>query len=483
MSNKIENNNQNGWDLDDDNEWDDWGDAEDNLDEETTQTNTAKESTTAENNNKAVIKEKPTENNNVTSEKNTEEQHLQQSQQPIANRQHEQQSSGWGSLFGGVVSSVLSTATELTTTVSHGLDKVIGVPDPVELARINALEEAKIKSQQHDEEMTANKETEQYLTANSTAQVFGLGLVNNVTSLGSKVINTGLDTLEGIGKKTMNILQENDPLLKNKIKKLGLEQDKPNLSEILKEAKKESEQLEQSLKELSIEKSKAQLRFEVLFENNCGLVHLEALEILSKESQLKIQALKDSVSGKALEELLETINEVKELMELEDLDGEPEKDDYDEKELKDNLKQAIEDTELQIQFDEITNLWVSCCSWLNSEDSKDVDAQSSFAKGITSLAETCALEMLKLHKIAELLLVKEHHSTANEVDGIVQLCKQFNMHLQAVANRFAAHLSLHPEQNEAKTHINTLFAEMLQARQQIEKAFHLFLPILQIGAV
>lgn len=99
------------------------------------------------------------------------------------------------------------------------------------------------------------------------------------------------------------------------------------------------------------------------------------------------------------------------------------------------------------------------------------------------MAETCALEMLKLHKIAELLLVKEHHSTANEVDGIVQLCTQFNLHLQTVANRFAAYLTKHPQQDEAKSYINTLFAEMLQARQQIEKAFNLFLPIIQIGAV
>lgn len=119
-----------------------------------------------------------------------------------------------------------------------------------------------------------------------------------------------------------------------------------------------------------------------------------------------------------------------------------------------------------------------------AEETKNLDIDAIFAKGITSLAETCAYEMLKLHKIAELLLVKAQHSTANEVDGIVQLCKQFNMHLQTVANRFAGHLSKQPEQNnEAKSHINTLFAEMVQARQQIEKAFNLFIPILQIGAV
>ncbi|XP_037818970.1 protein FAM114A2 [Lucilia sericata] len=485
MSSKLEDNNQNGWDLDDDNDWDDWGDAEDTVAEEDTQTKAAvtaaavNNTTKAENNN-SILKTKAettnsSENNNSTRVTATAapQQQVQQSRQ--------QQSSGWGSLFGGVVSSVLSTANELTSTVSHGLDKVIGVPDPAELARINAIEEAKAKTQEQLQQHLP--EEERSLTPTNAAPVFGLGLVNNVTSLGSKVLNTGLDTLEGIGKKTMNILQENDPLLKNKIKKLGLEQDKPNLSEVLKEAKKENEQLEQSLKELSLEKSKALLRFEVLFENNCGLVHLEALEILSKESQLKIQALKESVSGKALEELLETINEVKELMELEDLEGEAENEDYDQEELNNNLKQAIEDIELKIQFEEITNLWSSCCSWLAADDTQELDSQAVFAKGITSLAETCALEMLKLHKIAELLLVKEHHSTANEVDGIVQLCKQFVMHLQTLANRFASQLSQHSEKEEAKSHINTLFAEMLQARQQIEKAFQLFLPILQIGAV
>lgn len=107
------------------------------------------------------------------------------------------------------------------------------------------------------------------------------------------------------------------------------------------------------MRELNIEKVKAQLRFEVLFENHCGLVHLEALEILSKESELKIKTLKDSVSGKALEELLETLNEVKELMEMEDLECDPEGEEYDGEELNEKLNQAIEDAELQINFSEI----------------------------------------------------------------------------------------------------------------------------------
>ncbi|XP_075146040.1 protein FAM114A2 [Haematobia irritans] len=471
--------NQNDWDLDDDS-WDDWGDAEDGGTVDSP-TPTIQQSKTAipENNNKLKYEAERQCNNNPK---------IENQEAPVKTSANSGAGGGWGSLFGGVMSSVLNTANELTTTVTHGLDKVIGVPDPEEMARINALHESRRKAQEDQEKHSKpdNEERdndERSLTPTKNAPVFGLSLVNNVTSLGSKVLNSGLDTLEGIGKKTMTILQENDPMIKTKIKKLGLEKEKVNLTEILKEAKKETEQLEQSMRELNIEKVKAQLRFEVLFENNCGLVHLEALEILSKESHLKIQTLKDSVSGKALEDLMETLNEVKELMDLEDLEDEPESEDYDGDELDEKFKQAIEDAELQINFEEVVSLWSTSLEWFNSEESKDPEVQPIFAKAMTTLAETCALEILKLHKIAELLLIKDHHSTANEVDAIVQLCKQFNIHLQVVANRFAGHLTNHQQQDEAKSHVSTIFAEMLQARQQIEKAFKLFLPILQIGAV
>jgi len=91
--------------------------------------------------------------------------------------------------------------------------------------------------------------------------------------------------------------------------------------------------------------------------------------------------------------------------------------------------------------------------------------------------------MCKLHKIAELLLVKPHHSTANEVDGVVNLCQQFNGHIQGLSHRFAAVLSDKPEPEEAKARVSTFFSEMLSAVQFIEKAYKLFTPILQMGAV
>ncbi|XP_017473535.1 PREDICTED: protein FAM114A2 isoform X1 [Rhagoletis zephyria] len=501
---------KNDWEQDDeDDNWDDWGDAEDNFDDAQAanfpQPKSKNETLSPTNNNistrasESVEKVEPIKQDiNSNSGVSTGPIRQQTSNTTVSQKS----TAGWGGLFGGVVSSVFSTASEglgnITSTVSQGLNQVIGVPDPEELARMQAVEVANKKDDSESNQIVYNTSKQQVISSRQTQNVqqdeaspaFGLSIVSGVTTLGTKVLNTGLDTLEGIGKKTMHILQENDPLLMNKRKMLGLETERPNLSQVLKEAKKDADQLESTLKELKLEKSREMLRFDLLFENHCGLVHLEALEILSQESTFKLQKLQDAVSGNALTDLQETITEVKELMELEDLEGESDGN-YDAKELNFRLMATLEDVELQINFDDITNNWAKALDWLNvtAADAPQDPVQETFAKGITMLAETCALQMCKLHKIAELLLVKDHHSTANEVDCIVQLCKQFNAHLNGLTNRFATALTAfkldsQPVQEDVlKSHVSTLFAEMLVATQHIEKAFNLFLPILQMGAV
>lgn len=240
---------KNDWDQNDDDNWDDWGDAEDNFedppDSKLLEDNDAKGKINVENNNSLHTTTKTAEetaqdfNKNkgiLTDVRKTENTITTTMQKPT---------SGWGGLFGGVVSSVLSTATEglgnITSTVSQGLNQVIGVPDPEELARMQAAETTKLQSElkkpsgvDKNDEQKGIKDNQQHRVQEQQGgtPVFGLNIVSGVTTIGTKVLNTGLDTLEGIGKKTMNILQENDPLLMNKRKLLGLEHDKPNLSEV-----------------------------------------------------------------------------------------------------------------------------------------------------------------------------------------------------------------------------------------------------------
>lgn len=120
--------------------------------------------------------------------------------------------------------------------------------------------------------------------------------------------------------------------------------------------------------------------------------------------------------------------------------------------------------------------------WLE-QDPEEISLESKevFSRGLHCLSEVCALEVGRLHKISELLLVKSHHRTASEVFGVVQLCQLFIELLQIIADSFATRLNVN-EGNETKSLISNLFAEMIQARQQIEKALQLFLPILQLGA-
>lgn len=120
--------------------------------------------------------------------------------------------------------------------------------------------------------------------------------------------------------------------------------------------------------------------------------------------------------------------------------------------------------------------------WLEQEPTEPLlESKEVFSRGLHCISEICALEVGRLHKISELLLVKIHHRTASEVFGVVQLCQLFIELLQITADGFASKLNLYEDDN-TKSLISNLFAEMIQARQQIEKALQLFLPILQLGA-
>jgi hypothetical protein len=82
---------------------------------------------------------------------------------------------------------------------------------------------------QHEEEQKCETES---------SGLFGFGhLMSGVSSItrlvettGNKVLTGGLDTLETIGRKTMEVLQEGDPGLK---KKRALFADRPVLSQVL----------------------------------------------------------------------------------------------------------------------------------------------------------------------------------------------------------------------------------------------------------
>lgn len=400
------------------------------------------------------------------------------------------QSGGWGwNSWGGGISSFLSTATEsvatLTSHVSHGLSTVIesgmGVPDPAEMARQDHGEERRKRESDPDIPSSDRSPTEASNKSSSGLNSF----VSGVTQISSKVITGGLDTLEGIGKKTMNILQENDPGLLNKRKLLGLDGgDRPVLSHMLREAKVKSEEKERNMKQLQKSLYKRQLHFETLFDDYCGLVHLEALEMLSKQSTLKLESLMAPLSGKALKELQETMTEVRELCELPD-EGDEADGTHAAEELQTRLAAAFEDLETKVDLQELVDVWQKDIRFLETDNPRS--AQELYDRALRSLAQTTAIAVNKMHKLAELLLVQEHHSTVNEADSLVQLTGVLCWHLGGIAARFGSTLSdetlfVIADDEDVNGLITSIFLEGTNSTSYIQNAFQLFLPVLQLGA-
>jgi len=201
--------------------------------------------------------------------------------------------------------------------------------------------------------------------------------------------------------------------------------------------------------------------------------------MLSKQCDIKLQSLMSPLSGKALEEMKDTLKEVKELCELDEAESEENDEPYTSESLKNDLKIATQDFGIATDFSELIQCWRRNLAYLseNVEDPHDV-----FEKGLRCLAETCALQMNKMHKIAELLIIHEPHSTANEADSLVQITNIFSRHLKGIANKFCGKLNTFEQTEEVNASITNIFLEVYNSTSYVQSAFKLFIPILQVGA-
>ncbi|XP_030758276.1 protein FAM114A2 [Sitophilus oryzae] len=394
-------------------------------------------------------------------------------------REHEQDDhaqSSWGGWSNWGVSSILNTATQsvstITNHVSQGLSSVlegsIGIPDPEEMARINAIK---------------NNNTEAQVTEN----LFGLeNLVSGVSHLtkfvestGTKVITGSLDTLEAIGKKTVEVLQEGDPGLKKKRALFKLESGKPNLSQILREAKEKSEEESKYHKDNDIKRTK---NYESLFDDYQGLVHLEALEMLSKVCTIKLHNSKTALSSTELKDMQETLEQVKELCEL------PEEDDEDKitiVEARDAIENAIKEINIPISYSKLFGICEEANSWLGNVNFTLINDVELHQQAIETLAQLTAAAVEQFHKTGELLMVKEHRSTADEADSLVHITVTLKSLILVEASKFTDKLRSFQEISkcQANEYITNIFYEAANSGTYIQTAFQLLIPVLQVGAI
>ncbi|KAI5244311.1 hypothetical protein MUG91_G19n126 [Manis pentadactyla] len=141
-----------------------------------------------------------------------------------------------------------------------------------------------------------------------------------VQSTGKSVISGGLDALESTGKKTMDVTAEGDPGFK---RTEGLMNRNSTLSQALREAKEKEELWTSS--EMTMETDK-KTHYGLLFDEFQGLSHLEALEMLSQESEIKVKSILNSLSGEELENLKLELEQLQEAFSLEEFFEEEEEE-------------------------------------------------------------------------------------------------------------------------------------------------------------
>lgn len=399
---------------------------------------------------------------------------------------------GWG-YWGNWGKSIISTATATVATVGQGFTQVIekaetslGIPSPTELSA-QVQEEQK---QQADPGAEADGTSGEASSPVSGAMGMLSSLSSVVQNTGKTVITGGLDALEFIGKKTMDVIAEGDPGFK---KTKGLIHRNATLSQVLREAK-EREQL-QTADASSDADSKLVAHYGMLFDQYQGLSHLEALEILSRESESKVKSVLTTLSGDELADLKAELEQIKEAFSLVEFDDEDveEKKDEDGSEFEKELSDALEGLSISATADKLTKACKSTCSQITainkpesqeeSEQSKLTSVEEVHAAAIQSLAELTARSIELFHKLAEMVLFSNGSTTPQVLSQLtIILCKEISL----LSKKFTSCLTTASGSEKGEVLnplITAVFLEASNSASYVQDAFQLLMPILEISHI
>lgn len=375
----------------------------------------------------------------------------------------------WG-LGGWGVGSLLDTATAVTRGLSTVLETGLGVPDPETLAAASKSEGVAV-------EREATDDPSWFPNFGITSLVAGVQRTK-VQTIGAQVISGGLDTLENIGKKTMQVLQEGDPGLKKK-RALLLGNDKPVLSRVLREAKEKAEKEDKVLAE---KETRRYCRFETLFDDFQGLVHLEALEMLSRLCEYKLEQLRAGCTDQEKRDLEGILEQVKELCDIQESDLSPNFSDVTR--LKIVLAEAAEPLANEISTARIVEIHQEAIEWLAKYEKENGARKVIYRKAMSTIAELTAATAHQFHKAGELLAVKERRKTVEEAEAFMQLTSILCSQVDVLSNMFSERLRKQAQDEDDAFDLNekNIRRESENAISYIKQAFNLLIPVLQLGA-
>nr|XP_042139963.1 protein FAM114A2 isoform X5 [Peromyscus maniculatus bairdii] len=401
---------------------------------------------------------------------------------------------GWG-YWGSWGKSLLSSA---SATVGQGISNVIekaetslGIPSPTKISA--EVKQAAGETNASENESSPVPGPFGMLTTISTA----------VQSTGKSVISGGLDALEFIGKKTMDVIAEGDPGFK---RTKGLMYRNSTLSQVLREVKDKEEQ--QPSNEVTMETDK-KTHYGLLFDEFQGLSHLEALEMLSRESEIKVKSILSSLSGEELQTTRLELEQLKEAFSLAEFCEEEEEERQGDEDFTKEITELFAQLHVSSRPEKLARARNTAYEWIrtslanpvaekeegenqleteNTEEAKQTSIEDIHAFAIRSLAELTACSIELFHKTAALVL----HGQKQEVTALersqtlsqvtVVLCKD----LSSLSKEFTTCLTTAGVREKADVLnplITAVFLEASNSASYIQDAFQLLLPVLQISLI
>ncbi|GAB1296097.1 Protein FAM114A2 [Apodemus speciosus] len=405
---------------------------------------------------------------------------------------------GWG-YWGSWGKSLLSSASATVATVGQGISNVIekaetslGIPSPTEIS-------AEVKQ-------AAGRETN--AGENGSLLVAGpFGMLSTIStavqSTGKSVISGGLDALEFIGKKTMDVIAEGDPGFK---RTKGLMIRSSTLSQVLREAKDKEEQRPSN--EVTMETDK-KTHYGLLFDEFQGLSHLEALEMLSRESEIKVKSILSSLSGEELQTTRLELEQLKEAFSLEEFCEEEEEERQGDEDFTKEITDLFAQLHVSSRPEKLAKARNTAYKWIRTslakpvaekeEGEKELEAENTeeaqkrsiediHAFAIRSLAELTACSIELFHKTAALVLhgQKQEVTALERSQTLSQMTAMLCKDLASLSKEFTTCLTtagVREETDVLNPLITAVFLEASNSASYIQDAFQLLLPVLQISLI
>ncbi|XP_010708589.1 protein NOXP20 isoform X2 [Meleagris gallopavo] len=425
----------------------------------------------------------------------------------------------WGSWGKSLLSSASATVGHGITAVKEKAGTTLGIHHASSASSEAAEHPAAEASLTQAEDSFDQSSSENIPPSPSSGSRGMLSTITNVVqNTGKSVLSGGLDALEFIGKTTMNVLAESDPGFK---RTKTLMARTVSLSQLLREAKEKEKQ--RRAQQVTVERT---AHYGLLFDEFQGLSHLEALEILSNESENQIQSYLETLDGEQLEVVKNDLIAIKEIflpVESDDEVVQAQKDMGEE--FVSMLTELLFELHVAATPDKLNKARKKAHEWLEeaslstsadieeklkekpgepdeektengkdkidndkSEVNKSKTVEEIYMLSIESLAEVTARCIEQLHKVAELILHgQEVEKTAQDqakvltnltsamCNEVSSLSKKFSDSLTAAGSNMKAEV-LNPI-------IDSVLLEGCNSTTYVQDAFQLLLPVLQISHI